>query len=133
MDREVAEWLAELIAQAVAALEHQPGLTCEVQGDATRWIQILPEQDDVPGQVSGIVLNFAYRHQEEPLAVLKRAGLTLPPGTRVETWEAGGYATLWVRPDIPVVALALFVGDIVEKVMEAPAGYELQAWIEYGY
>jgi hypothetical protein len=133
MDRDVAEWLAGLITQTVAGREHGAGLTCEVQDDPQRWMQIVPEWDEEEARLDSILLNFAHPHTDEPLAVLARVCLKPPPDTRVETWEAGGYATLWIRPDIPVVALALFAGDIVEKVLEAPPGHELQAWIEYGY
>lgn len=133
MDAEQVKWLTGLIAQTFANLEGGPGLTCEVQGEAKRWVQVIPEQADEDGQLSGVLLNFAYLHDDEPLERLKRVGMLPPPDTRVESWEAGGFAALWIRTDIPVVALSLFVADIIEKVLEAPPGYELAAWIERGY
>jgi hypothetical protein len=133
IDPEMAEWLTSLIAQTLAQLERKPGLTCEVEGDAKRWVQVIPDADPESGQLGGILLNFTYHHDEKPLALLERVGMKPPPNTRVTEWETGGFARLWIRPDIPVVALALFVGDIIEKVLEAPTGYELAAWIEHGY
>lgn len=131
IDPDVAQWLTGLLAQTFAQLERHPGLTCEVEEDPKRWVQVIPETTE--GRLSGILLNFAYAHAEEPLATLTRVDMTPPPDTRVAEWEADGFARLWIRPDIPVAALALFIGDIIEKVLEAPQNYALAAWIESGY
>ena len=133
MDPDMSKWLTSLITQTLAQLEQGAALTCEVQGDAGRWVQVVPEQDEEDARLGGIVLNFAYRHTDEPLTVLRRVGVQPPPDTQVAEWEANGFARLWVRPDIPVVALALFVGDIIEKVQQTPPDYELAAWIEHGH
>ena len=133
IDPELAQWLTSLIAQTLAQLEHGAGLTCEVEGQTRLWVQAVPEQDKETNRLGGILLNFTYRHTDEPLAVLARVGMKPPPDTRVVEWETNAFARLWIRPDIPVVALAYFVGDIIEKVLEAPPGYELAAWIEHGY
>ena len=132
MKREMVLWLTGLIIQTLTQLEDKPSLTCEVEGDDSHWAQIVPEDSTSSGKLSGFTLNFAYRHSDEPLAILKEVGLGLPPGSRVIEWEAGGFATLWLRPDLPVVALAHLTGDIIEKVQNTKGDYQLVAWIEHG-
>lgn len=133
MDRETAQWLAGLMTQVFSQVQQKGGLTVEVRDDANLWAQVIPEIDEESGKLGGVLLNFSYPYNEEPLEALRGAGLKLPPDTKAQEWEANGFARLWIRPDIPVVALCLFVGDIIEKVMDAPPEYELHAWIEYGY
>src|SRR5688572_25441090 len=102
MDIEVAEWLAEMIQQAVAEIEHGTGLTIEVDDHSENWLQIVPEagNDKV---LTGFAVNFPYRgHHEDPLERLAAAGIKPPPGTKVVTWEGGGYATLRLRADVPL-------------------------------
>lgn len=135
MDLEVAEWLAELILQAANEISRRPGLTIEVEDDASNWVQVVLESDEeTPGSLSGYVLNFPQQFSPGSAdAALREAGLSLPPGTRVLAHEPGAYGTIWIRPDIPVAALALLIGDIIEKANGAPAGSEVNVLIEYGF
>lgn len=135
MDRETANWLAELIQQATSELEYNPGLTVEVETDATKWLQVLPEEDEETAELlGGYVLNFPYRnHSGDPLLAMQSVGLSLPPDTRALEWEDNGHAMVWIRPDIPLVALALFIGDILTKITGAPDDSEFTVQIEYGF
>lgn len=134
MDIEQATWLAELIQQAITQHEHNPCLTIEVEGNSRQWIQVVPEKETDGEQLGGFVLNFAYRKQKgDPLEVLNKAGVKAPPGTEPLTWEDGGYATIWVRPDVPPVALALFAGNILERITGASEHDEIGVQIEYGF
>lgn len=132
MEAKMALWLTSLIIQTMKQLDEKPGLSFEVEGHENYWVQIVPEDEAGNGILSGFLLNFAYHHSQPPDAALQDAGVTLPPDTRVLTWEANRFATLWIRPDVPVVALAHFAGDILEKIQRAPAGYQLSASIEHG-
>ncbi|HEC23851.1 MAG TPA: hypothetical protein ENI95_13135 [Chloroflexi bacterium] len=134
MDREMALWLAELIRQAVEVLEHDPGLTLEVDDHPHLWLQILLEADEETGALKGYILNFPYRSQTgDPLEAIARAGLLAPPDTKILEWEEGGYARIWIRPDAPLLALALFIGDLLEKIVGMPEGETFSVQIEYGY
>lgn len=136
MDEELAQWLAGLIAQAILGVQQNAGLTCEIIGDTSRWVQVVPEQpteDDGQQSISGLSLNFAYRHNEEPLEKLEALGLKPPPGTTVTAWEPDAFTTLHLRPDIPVIALAFFIGDVFGKVQAAPQGYDISVKLDYGY
>ena len=133
MDQEVAIWLAEVVMEAVANLDENPGLTVEVEGSVNQWVQVLFEKAD-DGSLDGFNLNFPYRDKAgDPTLTLAQAGLSLPPGTASVDWEDGGFATIWVRPDAPVVALAHFIGDILERVIGAAPGSPITAQIEYGF
>lgn len=136
MDEEQAQWLAGLIAQAILGVTQGAGLTCEVIGDAGRWVQIVPEpptEGDRQQSISALTVNFAYRHSEEPLEKLSTLGVTPPPGTEVTAWEPEHFATLRIRPDIPVIALAFFVGDLFGKAQGAQEGYELSVQLDTGF
>lgn|SRR5574341_1146451 len=135
MDRDVAEWLAELILQTIHELSRSPGLTIEVEDDRHNWVQIIPEeQKGEPGRVSGFVVNFPEPFGRRDLMQrLQTEGLQLPPNTTLIAHEANGYGTLLIRADIPLMALALLVGDIVERVGGAASGYELSVHIQYGF
>ncbi len=135
MDLEVAQWLAELITQAIGELPRSPGLTIEVEHEASKWVQVIPEEhEEQPGLVSGYVINFPQRSQDDsPLDLLRSTGVRIPPDTAVVSHELGSHATIWVRPDIPIVALALFLGDILEKVGGVAPDYELNVQIQYGF
>lgn len=133
MDQDEAVWLAELLLEAISNLEDSPGLTVEVEGNLNQWLQVLFEKDD-DGSLRGFTLNFPYRALGgDPLITLEKAGLSVPPDTRAVEWEDGGFASIWVRPDAPIVALALFIGDILERVIGATAGSPLAVQIEYGF
>lgn len=130
MELEVATWLAELIQQALAVMEHRPGLTIEVEDDPSNWVQIIPESDVISEQLTGYSLNFPFRESgDEPEMYVKSAGLRLPPETQFTSWQRGSHITLWIRPDIPLVALALFASDILEKLGKARLGYEVNVQI----
>ncbi len=132
LDEPKALWLAELIVQAVAHLEHSPGLIIEVSDKSDQWLQIVLEDND-DGQLGGFVLNFPYQlHAGEPVATLRAHGIRLPPNSDSVDWEDGGYATIWVRPDVPLVALAQLASDILERIVGAPPDPELSVQIEYG-
>ncbi len=134
MDAQQALWLSGLILQALAELEHSPGLTIEVVDNEHLWVQLLPEESEEDGALAGFVLNFPYRHRSgDPLQTLREITLKPPPGTRTLLWEDGGYARIWLRPDVPLVGLAHFVGDVLERVVGAPQNAELAVRIEYGY
>lgn len=134
MDADTAIWLGELFGKAVVELGHSPGLTVEVEGRPGDWVQVIPEESELSGDLAGFVVNFPYRgHTGSPLEALRAQGVAPPPGTQTRTWEDGGFATLWIRPDIPLVGLAHFAGDILEKLVGAPADCELSAQFEYGY
>ncbi len=134
MDQDEAIWLAELIMEAVSNLDDNPGLTVEVEGNLNQWIQVVPEHDSDDGSLSGFALNFPYRdHAGDPLSTLERAGLIPPPDTRSVEWEDGAFATIWIRPDAPVVALAHFISDVLEKVVGSKPGSALTVQIEYGF
>lgn len=134
MDRDEAIWLAELLLEAISNVDDHPGLTLEVEGSAAHWVQVLFEQAEDDSTFSGFTLNFPCRqHKGDPLAVFQAVGLKPPPDTRAQDWEDGGFATVWLRPDVPVVALALFIGDILERVVGAQPGASLAAQLEYGF
>jgi len=133
-DADQAIWLAGLIARSIAAIEHSPGLTIEVEDEPKQWIQIILESDDFTQKISGFILNYPYQHRSiEPLDNLAETGLTPPPGTRVDAWEPGGFTRLWIRPDVPLVGLAHFAIDILKKVAGAGDEAELTVRIEYGF
>jgi hypothetical protein len=134
MDRDVAEG-AELVLQAIHELSRRPGLTVEVEADRQNWVQVIPvEHVEQPGSVSGFVVNFPERFGSRGLVDgLQEAGIRLPPDTALIAHEANSYGTLRVRADIPLVALALFVGAIIERIGGAAPGYELSVHIEYGF
>lgn len=134
LEADVAIWLGELIGKAVVELEHAPGMTIEVEGTPNQWVQVVPEASDLSGQLAGFALNFPYRgHEGDPVAALGQVGLVAPPGTRTRTWEDGGFATIWVRPDVPLVGLAHFIGDILQAIVGADRGAELTVQFDYGY
>lgn len=129
-----AIWLGELIGKAVVELEHSPGMTVEVDGTPAQWVQVIPEASQLDGSLSGFLLNFPYRgHESEPLDTLQQLRLVPPPGTESRHWENGGFATLWLRPDVPLVGLAHFVGDILHRVVGAAPDAELAVQFDYGY
>jgi hypothetical protein len=134
VDADTAIWLGELLGKAVVEMEHSPGLIIEAEGRTGDWVQIIPEESEHDGTLAGFVVNFPYRgHAGSPLETLQTQGVKPPPGTQTRTWEDGGYATLWIRPDVPLVGLAHFAGDILEKLIGVPADSELTAQFEYGY
>lgn len=134
MDAQQALWLSGLILQALAELEHSPGLTIEVVDNEHLWVQLLPEEAEENGTLAGFVLNFPYRRRSgDPLQTMRDATLKPPPGTRTLLWEDNGYARIWLRPDVPLVGLAHFVGDVLERIVGAPPNAELAVRIEYGY
>ncbi len=134
MDKEEATWLAEMILETAANLEDSPCLLIEVESKISQWVQVLLECDEESGQVGGFALNFPYRdHSGDPLTALQAAGLKPPPNTRALEWEDDGFATIWIRPDVPLVALALFANDILVRVVGASADATITVRIEYGY
>lgn len=134
MDKEEATWLAEMILNAAADLEDSPGLLIEVETRVGQWVQVLIEHDEEDGKVGGYALNFPYRdHSGDPLVALESVGLKLPPDTRALEWENDGFATIWIRPDIPLVALALFINDILICITGAAADAVITVRVEYGY
>lgn len=133
MEIEVATWLAELVQQAVYELNLRPGLTIEVEDDPANWLQIVPFPDDDNEGLSGYLLNMPYREETlPPLKIFAEAGIMPPPGTEVVAWESKDYVTLRVQPDVPLVAFALFAGEILEKIGGAPADYEINVQIMHG-
>ncbi|MBN1121468.1 MAG: hypothetical protein JXJ17_10340 [Anaerolineae bacterium] len=133
-DADQAIWLAGLIARSIASIELSPGLTIEVEDDPKQWIQVIIESDDITQNVNGYILNYPYRqHSIEPLEKLTETGLIPPPDTRIDAWEAGGFARLWIRPDVPLVGLAHFAIDILKKIIGADDSAELTVRIEYGF
>jgi hypothetical protein len=135
MDRDVAQWLVELILQATHELSRSPGLTIEVENDGNNWVQVIPEEhEEQPHRIAGYVVNFPQRFGDRALIdALQDAGVSLPSDTAVIAQEDNGYGTLLVRADIPLVVLALLVGDIVEKIGGAAPGSELNVQLEYGF
>lgn len=134
MDKEEATWLAELILEAAAGLEDNPCLLIEVESKTSQWIQVLPERDEDTGGVGGFALNYPYRDRSgDPLLTLQSAGLKPPPDTQALDWEDDGFATIWIRPDVPLVALALFANDILVRVVGAEPDAAIAVRIEYGY
>jgi hypothetical protein len=134
MDREEAVWLAEMIVEATADLEDNPCLLIEVEAVPNQWIQLLPEHDNTSTEVDGFALNFPYRGcSGDPLLILQARGLKPPPDTHAVEWEDDGFATIWIRPDVPLVALALFANDILIRVVGAKDNAAITVRIEYGY
>lgn len=134
MDSEEAIWLAEIIMEAVSNLDDNPGVTVEIEGNDNQWVQVIFQQNEVDGALAGFNLNFPYRGMAgDPIVTLTQAGLSLPPDTRAEDWEDGGFATIWVRPDAPIVALAHFIGDILERAIGASPDSSITTQIEYGF
>ena len=135
MDIEQGQWIAELIGQALAGIENQPGLTIEVEDRAALWLQVLLESDEYdPKKLSGFVLNFPYRgFAEAPLQILHQHNITPPPDTKMLTWDKTQFATLWLRPDTPLIGLALFIGDIFSQIIGADNDADFNIQIEYGY
>ena len=134
MDNETAQWFAGLLVQASTQLDHQPGLTIEVLEKPEYWLQVIFETDDDTKQITGFLLNFPFRESvTEPLELITTKGIVLPPDTRSLKYEPGGFASIWIRADIPLVALALLAGDLLAKVMGAPEEAEFEVQIEYGF
>lgn len=134
LDADVAIWLGELIGKAVVELEHAPGMTVEVQGVPKQWVQVIPEASQLDGQLAGFVLNFPYREQTgDPVDTLRGRGLMPPPGTESREWEDNGFAMIWIRPDVPLVGLAHFIGDILQTIIGTPQSAELNVQFDYGY
>jgi len=133
LDEAKAIWLAELIAEATLQIEHDPGLIIEVEDKPETWIQAFP-QTNADGEHSGFALNFPYRETDsEPVGALRALGVHLPPDSRTLEWEANGFASIFVRPDVPFVALARLISDILEKAVGAPSNPDLSVQIEYGF
>ena len=135
LDAEEAIWLAELIGQTVYELPHQPGLTVEIIDTPEYWVQLIPtESEREEGTLAGFLLNFPYReHTGDPLHLLGTLGLPPPPQTSSHQWEENHFATLRLSPDVPLIGLAHFIGDILERVVGASPSAEVQAHIDYGY
>ena len=134
MDQDEAIWLAELLLEAISYLEDSPGLTVEVEGELNQWVQVVFEADEADGSLKGFNLNFPYRGQAgDPVTTLTKAGLSIPPDTQSKEWEDDGFATIWIRPDVPIVALALFIGDILDRIIKTAPGASLAVQIEYGF
>lgn len=130
----VAQWLGGIIYETTDNLAHNPGLTIEVESDSTRWVQLILEVDPEDQSLGGMILNFPYReHKGDPLRTLTAADLKPPPGSETLEWEDGGFARIWVRPDVPLIALAMFIGDILLKVEGAKEEFEITVQVEYGY
>ena len=133
MDRDTARWLAGLIADAETQLENGPGLTVEVINNPLCWLQIIPEVDPETGAADGFLLNFPYEHTENPLELITRMGIVLPPGSLMIDWQAGFSTQIKIRQDVPLMALGLLVGDLLEKLMELQPDYDLEVLIDHGY
>jgi len=134
LDADVAIWLGELVGKAVVELEHSPGMTIEADDRPDYWLQILPEASEHDGQLEGFVLNFPYRgHTGDPVETLRQRGLTPPPGTETREWEDNAFAMIWIRPDVPLVGLAHFAGDILQVIVGAARSAELSVQFDYGY
>jgi hypothetical protein len=134
MDLEVATWIAEMILETVSCLEEHPGLTIEVENHPNQWVQVIPEQDEETEKLSGFTLNFPYREfRGDPLLALAAAEMKPPPGTQTLEWEDNGFASILLRTDIPLVALALFIGDILTRIVGADEDSSFAIHNEYGY
>lgn len=132
MDKEIVNWLAGLIQQTITQLANRPCMIIEVEGDPKRWLQMIPQIED--DQLSGLWLNFTYKnHQGNPLHTLEMVDIIPPPGSQSDTWEDNGYATIQLRPDVPLLALTLFIGDLMERIVGTSPDDELSVQIEYGY
>src|SRR5690606_41247663 len=100
-------------------------MTIEADDRPDYWLQILPEASEHDGQLEGFVLNFPYRgHTGDPVETLRQRGLTPPPGTETREWEDNAFAMIWIRPDVPLVGLAHFAGDILQVIVGAARSAE---------
>jgi hypothetical protein len=134
LDAETAIWLADLFARAVTDLEYHPGLLIEVEASPDQWVQVIIESDEDSLAVSGFLMSFPYRVFDiGPLQALSELLIPPPPGTHCVEWEEGGFARLLLRPDVPLVGLAHFIGDVLERLVGMAPGSELTVQIEYGY
>lgn len=133
MDAKEAAWLAGLIRDASWQIDEGAGLTIEIVGDPTHWVQVVP----VGGGSEGLdhyLVNFSYRGNEgNPIQRLGQLGLMLPPDTQAPSWEDDGFATVTIRQDVPLVALAYLINDIFLKMMNVPPERELSVQMEYGF
>jgi hypothetical protein len=133
MDQEVAEWLADLIQQTTAALEHRPGLTIEVDDDPANWVQVIPASALVDRGLLGFILNLPFRAAtDDPLTYLTAAGINLPPDSEITSWERDSHLTLWIRPDTPLVELALLVMDLLQRIGKAADDFEINVQVLHG-
>jgi hypothetical protein len=134
IDSDEAIWLADLFLEAIANLDDKPGITIEVEGNPNHWVQVVFEPNEVDLSLAGFTLNFPFRKRSgDPLRALENAGLVLPPGSRAVEWEDDAFASIWLRPDVPIVALAHFVGDILERIVGANPTAMITAQIEFGF
>lgn len=134
MDMESCQWLADLIQQTTEHLSQNPGMTIEVEGQPEHWLQVLPEQDEQPEELSGYLLNFAYRQQSgDPAEAIAQAGIRPPTGVETMTWEDGGFATLKLNANTPLIDIAVFIREILTHIIGAEEGCEIGVKIEYGY
>ena len=134
INAEQAIWLAGLITRLITDIEHSPGMTIEVDENPELWVQIVPEADNETQKIKGFILNYPYRDRSvEPLEKMAEVDLTPPPDTRIEEWAPGGFARVWIRPDVPLVGLAHFSIDVLHRIVEADEKAELAVRIEYGY
>mgnify|MGYP007070467781 CR=1 FL=1 len=58
-------------------------LTISVASHESAWVQVV-----------GDCVNFGYPSSENPIVLLERAGLTMPPGVSLDDWQPGTFATL---------------------------------------
>ena len=133
MDEKESAWLAGLLRDAVWHLEENPGMTIQVEQEPNLWIQVIPQAGEA-GELASFLLNMPYREKQgDPLHTLGQVGVMLPPDTSADDWEDNGFATFGVRWDIPLVALALLVNDLLIKFLGAPENHTITVQIEYGF
>jgi len=133
MDEKEAAWLAGLIRDAAWHLEESPGLTIQVDGEPEKWIQIIPVAGEV-GEHSGYLLNVPYQNRQgNPMHVMGQVGVLLPPDTATDSWEDNGFATLRLSEDIPLVALAYLIDDLLKKFLSAADDFSIHVQIEHGF
>ncbi len=134
MDKDVATWLAGMIKDASSIYHgNNKGLLIEVVDNPHQWVQVIPERD-VDGQVvTAYILNLPYLGQaRSPLEVLGEI-VQLPPGTQLMSWEADGFATLRLRPDIPLIPFSMLIGELFEELLTASTDYDLAVEYQTGF
>lgn len=121
MDPEVAAWIAGFLVDARSEVSQCPAVTIEVEGRTGCWIQVILEPaDNDDDALARYTLNFPFRgHHDEPLDLLARVVRPAPPGSRTVDYEPDGFATIALQPDIPPLALTLFAGEILERLLDA--------------
>jgi len=110
-----ADQIAEISPALREALAGDPGtcVTFSLVGKPDSWVQFVD-----------FVANAAYPQLDEPSPLISRLGFGL-----LESWEAGQYLTVNLAAG-DARAVAKWIDEYFERVLNAPQGYSVDIKIE---